>query len=73
MMTLSENTKKLILKVTDYVILPFIFVSALVMKKIRSHGLHRLPLTNAALRYVGLLPIVSGIPWTMIARFWVWI
>lgn len=58
MMTPSENTKKLILKVADYVIFPFIFVSALVMKKIRSYGLHRLPLTNATLRYVGLLPIV---------------
>ena len=48
---------KKVLPVIDFVLVPFVFLAAWLMKLIRRAGMHRLPLVRSILLHVGVLPI----------------
>ena len=49
--------KKTLYKILDIVLLPFIYVSAWLLKVVRKKGVHRLPYIKNALLQVGVFPI----------------
>lgn len=46
-----------LLPIADFVILPFVYPAALILKGVRRAGVHRLPLCKKALLQVGVFPI----------------
>jgi len=48
-----------LLPLLDVILSPFVFVSALILKRIRKTGVHKLPISKYILMYVGVFPIME--------------